>query len=148
MEPINSIKICCLSWVSLTNDIKHRYLWATIFLVKEVILKENVKLTRGVKRPFKTIRVLRSKHSKNVSWGHFNVNSPGNMFDSVNELIRDTFNIFLLSKGTFDSSFSDFSICGYRTIRKDRNKNCGWVLFYINEDIPSKMIESNALQRN
>ena len=36
-----------------------------------------------------------------------------------------------------DLAFPDnqFSIPGYRIIRKDRNKNGGGVLFYINEDI-------------
>ena len=89
------------------------------------------------KNPFKTIRGLRIKHPKNVFLGHLNINSLRNKFESVNELIKDTFDIFMLSESKLDSSFPDnqFLIPGYRIIRKDRNKNGGGILFYINEDI-------------
>ena len=36
----------------------------------------------------------------------------------------------------------------YPIFRKDRNKNGGGILFYINEDIPFKAIESNTLPGN
>ena len=70
------------------------------------------------KNPFKTTGGLRSKHSKNVFRGNLSINSQ-KKFDSVNELIKDTFKIFLLSESKPDSSFPDcqFSIPGYRIIR-------------------------------
>ena len=93
---------------------------------------------------------MRSKHSKNVFLGHLNVNSLRNKFESLNELIKDTFGIFLVSESKLDSSFLDnqFSIPGYRIVRKDRNKNGGGILFYINEDVPFKVIESKQLLGN
>ena len=67
------------------------------------------------------------------------------MFESVNELIKDTFDIFLLSESKHVSSFYDsqFSIPCYRVIRKDQNKIGVWIFFYINEDTPFKVIETN-----
>ena len=55
-----------------------------------------------------------------------------------------------MSESKLDSSFPDsqFSIPGYRRVRKDRNKNGGEILFYINEDIPFTVIESKQLPGN
>ena len=90
----------------------------------------------------KTMKGLRSTHSKSVFLGHLNINFLRNKFESVNELIKDTFDTFLLRESKLDSSFPDsqFSIPYCRIIRKDRNKN-GWsFLFYIIEDIFFKVI--------
>ena len=93
---------------------------------------------------------MRSRHHKNVFLGYFNVNLLGNKFESLNELIKDTFHIFLVSESKLPSSFPDsqFSIPGYRIVRKDRNKNGGGIIFYINEVIPFKVIESKQLPGN
>ena len=63
---------------------------------------------------FKTLRGLRSKHSKNAFLGHLHVNSLWNKIQSLNELIKDIFDIFLVSGSKLDSSFPDrqFSIPG------------------------------------
>ena len=93
---------------------------------------------------------MRSRHHKNVFLGYINVNLLGNKFESLNELIKDTFHIFLVSESKLPSSFPDsqFSIPGYRIVRKDRNKNGGGIIFYINEVIPFKVIESKQLPGN
>ena len=102
------------------------------------------------KEIFKTLRDLRSKHPKNVFLGHLNVNSLRIKFESLNELIKDTFDIFLVTESKLDSSFPDsqFSIPGCRIVRKDQNRNGGGILFYINEDIPFKVIKSKQLPGN
>ena len=58
---------------------------------------------------------MKIKKTKNVFLGHLNINSIKNKFGSVWELIKDTFDIFLLSESKLDSSFPDdqFSIPGY-----------------------------------
>ena len=58
---------------------------------------------------------MRSKHPKHVFLGYLDIYSLQNKFESVNELIKDTFDIFLLSESKFDSIFIDsqFSIPGY-----------------------------------
>ena len=105
---------------------------------------------KRVKETFKILRGLKSKHPKNVFLGHLDVNSLRNKFESLNELIKDTFDIFLETESKLDSSFPDsqFSIPGYRIVRKDRNKNGGEILFNINKDIPFKVIESKQLPEN
>ena len=54
--------------------------------------------------------------------GDLNINSIKNKFEFVWELIKHTFDIFLLSESKLDSSFPDnqFSIPG-----KDRDRNGG-----------------------
>ena len=84
------------------------------------------------------------------SWGYLNVNSLQNKFESLNKLIKYNFCIFHVSESKLDSSFpsSQFSIPGYRIVRKDRNQK-GWeILFYINRDIPFKIIECKKLPGN
>ena len=90
---------------------------------------------------------MKRKRPKNVFLGHLNINSIKNKFESVWELIKDTFDIFLLSESKLDSSFPDdqFSIPGYRIVRKDRDRNGGGLLLYINEDIPFKIIQNSSL---
>ena len=102
------------------------------------------------KEIFKTLRDLRSKHPKNVFLGHLNVNSLRIKFESLNELIKDTFDIFLVTESKLDCSFPDsqFSIPGCRIVRKDQNRNGGGILFYINEGIPFKVIKSKQLPGN
>ena len=66
--------------------------------------------------PFKTIRRgLRNKHHKNVLIVHLNINSLRNKFKAVNELMKDTFNIFLLCESKVNFSFPDSQFF----IRKD-----------------------------
>ena len=90
---------------------------------------------------------MKRKKPKNIFLGHLNINSIKNKFDSVWELIKDTFDRFLLSESKLDSSFPDdqFSIPGYRIVRKDRDRNGGGLLLYINEDIPFKIIQNSSL---
>ena len=83
---------------------------------------------------------MKRKKPKNIFLGHLNISSIKNKFESVWELIKDTFGKFLLSETKLDSSFPDdqFSILGYRIVRKDRHMNGGGLLLYINKDIPFK----------
>ena len=98
-----------------------------MFIGKQVILKNNCSAKKKAKQASKTLRGLRSKHPKNAFPGHLNVNSLRNKFKSLNEPIKDTFDIFLVSDSKLDSSFpkSQFLIPGYRIFRKDRNNNGG-----------------------
>ena len=68
---------------------------------------------------------MKSKKPKNVFLGHLNINSIKKKFESVWELIKDTFDIYLLRESKLDSGFPDdqFSIHGYRIVRKDRDRN-------------------------
>ena len=93
---------------------------------------------------------LRSEHPKNVLLGHLNINSVRNKFESTNELIRNNFDIFVITESKLDSSFADsqFHVPGYRLFRKDRNKNGGGLMCYINQDLPVKIVTSYKFPRN
>ena len=88
---------------------------------------------------------MRKKDTKNLFLGHLNVNSLRNKFESIELIIKDIFDIFLINESKLDSSFpnAQFSIPpGYKLFRKNRNKNGGGLVFYINQDIPCKMVTS------
>ena len=80
-------------------------------------------------------------HPKNVIIGHLNINSIRNKFKDF--VFKGT-DIFLSSQTKTDDSFpnSQFFAVGYRMFRKDRNKNGGVFILYINEGIPGKLINS------
>ena len=77
------------------------------------------------------LKKTKSKHPKNLFLGHLNISSIRNKFESFQEIIQNTFNIFLFSKTKTDSSFpsQQFSIPEYQIFRKDRNADGGGLLF-------------------
>ena len=83
------------------------------------------------------------KHPKNLFFGHLNVNSVHNKFVSIQELIKRTFDIFLISETKIDDSFpnAQFKIEGYKSFRKDRDAFGGGLLFYVNEKLNCRSLE-------
>ena len=86
---------------------------------------------------FLFLKKIRSKHPKNLLFGQLNANSIKNKFESVQEIFRNTFDIFLVCKTKIDSSFTNQQFCipEYHIFRKDRNAHGGGLLFYVNQDI-------------
>ena len=86
----------------------------------------------------------RLNHPKNVIIGHLNINSIRNKFSSFKDFVLKETDICLLSETKIDGSFpnSQFFAEGYGMLRKDRNKNGGGLILYVNEDIPGKLINS------
>ena len=86
----------------------------------------------------------RLNHPKNVIIGSLNINSIRNKFSSFKDLALKETDICLLSETKIDDSFpnSHFFAEGYRMFRKDRNKNGGGLILYVNEDIPGNLINS------
>ena len=72
-----------------------------------------------------------------------NVNSFRNKFVSIQELIKRTFDMFLISETKIDDSFpnAQFKIEGYKTLRKDRDAFGGGLLFYVNEKLNCRSLE-------
>ena len=54
---------------------------------------------------FSFLKKTKSKHPKNLFFGHVNINSIRNKFESVQEIIQNTFDIFLFSETKIGSSF-------------------------------------------
>ena len=86
--------------------------------MKQVNLKEKKSNSTKTKETLRTIGGLRNKHPKNVFLRYLNVNSLRNQFEFINELTKDTSDIFLVTKNKLDPSVSEnrFSIPCYRII--------------------------------
>ena len=81
------------------------------------------------------------KVTKNLFFGQLNVNSVRNKFGALEFLIKGKFDVFLVSESILDSGFPEaqFKITGYRIFR---DKYSGGLMFYINQNIPCKKIET------
>ena len=55
--------------------------------------------------PFTSTKSIKVMHPKNLFFNHLNVNSLRNKFVSIQELIKSTFDIFLISETKIDDSF-------------------------------------------
>ena len=67
-----------------------------------------------------------------------------NKREFLEPLIRNHFDIFLVSETKLDSSFagSEFTIPSNRLFCKDKNQHGGGLIFYVNQDIPCKTINT------
>ena len=54
---------------------------------------------------FTSTKSIKAKHPKYLLFGHLNVNSIWNKFVTIQELIKKTFDIFLISETAIDDSF-------------------------------------------
>ena len=93
---------------------------------------------------FTSTKSIKAKHPKNLFFGHLNVNSIRNKFVSIKELIKRTFDIFLISETNIDDSFSiaQFKIERYKSFSKDRDAFGEGLLFYVNENLNCRSLES------
>ena len=73
-----------------------------------------------------------------------------NKFESVQEIIQNTFDIFLFSEAKIDSPFPShqFSIQKYRIFRKDCNAHGGGLLFYVNKDLTGKVLTNYPMRHD
>ena len=87
-------------------------------------------------------RQLKLSNPHKIILGHLNINSLRNKFESIADVIQGTFDIFLLSETKFDESFTDkqFRLNNYKIFRKDRNRYGGGIMFYVNENLPCKIL--------
>ena len=78
------------------------------------------------------------------------MNSIRNKFESVQEIVQNTFDIFLVCETKIDSSFPNQQFCipEYRIFRKDRNARGGGLLFYVNQDLNCKVLNKYPTRQN
>ena len=74
-----------------------------------------------------------------------NINSLRNKFDSLIQMLHNNLDILLISGTKSDFSFptAQFQIEGYTTYSWDRNVNGGGILFYIRDNVPSTLLNSD-----
>ena len=91
---------------------------------------------------FPFLKKIRSKHPKNLFFGQLNVNSIRNKFESVQEIIQNTFDIFLVCETKTYTFFPNQQFCipEYSIFRKDRNARGGGLFFYVNQDLNCKVL--------
>ena len=91
---------------------------------------------------FPFLKKIKSKHPKNLFYGQLNVNSIRKKFESVEEIIQNAFDIFLVCETKTDSSFPNQQFCipEYHIFQKDRNAHGGGLLFYVNQDLNCKVL--------
>ena len=90
------------------------------------------------------MKKLTAKHPKIILFGHLNLNSLRNKLEYLEEIIKNMFDVFPVPECKLDLPFSDtqFQIANYNMFRKDPNKNGVGLLFYINQDLNSKIVNA------
>ena len=96
---------------------------------------------------FSSVTGKKLQNAKNVTIGPLNVNSLKNKIGAVQELITNSTDMCLLPETKIDESFPNqqFNISNYKTFPTERNKHGGGLLFYINENIPCKLINDEII---
>ena len=82
-----------------------------------------------------------SQNSKNLKFGHLNINSIRHKFEPLKEaLSRGFLDILFLQETKLDGSFPDvqFSADGFKLYRKDVLQNTGGIMAYIRSDLVHK----------
>ena len=75
--------------------------------------------------------------------GQINLNSISSKFDQLKELALKHNDVLVVCKTKLDETFpsSQFHTDGFSLpYRLDRNRNCGGVMIFVKEDIPSKLL--------
>ena len=89
------------------------------------------------------LQEMKAQSSDKLILGQLNINSIRNKFEALKFIIDNNIDIFLISETKLDDSFhsAQFLIKGFSApYRFDRNSKGGGLLFYIREDIPSKIL--------
>ena len=93
--------------------------------------------------PDEILRHLKFKNVNRLVIGHLNINSLRNKFDSLKLLVKNSLDVFMISKTKLDETFPEgqFLMDGFiPPYRMNRNTNGGGIALYVREDIPSRQI--------
>ena len=88
--------------------------------------------------PFEKLKNTRLKNPNRLIIAQLNINSLRHKFDSLVRMLHSNLDILLI----FETK--KFQIEGYTAYRLNRNANCGGILLYIRDDIPSTMLDSDV----
>ena len=90
------------------------------------------------------------RNPKNIVTGHLNVNSLRNRFEAVEELVQNKVVICFLFEIEVNRTFPNqqFMLNRYKLLCRDRNCHGGGILCYINENIPSKTVNEDGIEKN
>ena len=77
---------------------------------------------------------------------HLNINSIGNKFNCLADIIKDNIDILMISEINVGNSFPDgqFFLDGFGIpFHNYRNRNCGGIMLFIRNDIPAKFVSTD-----
>ena len=99
---------------------------------------------------FQSVQKHRLRNPKNIVTGHLNVNSLRNRFEAVEELVQNKVVICFLFEIEVNRTFPNqqFMLNRYKLLCRDRNCHGGCILCYINENIPSKTVNEDGIEKN
>ena len=82
-------------------------------------------------------------NSNRLVIAQLNISSLRNKFTSLSTMIKDNFEILLISETKIETSFStsQFHIDGYTIYRRDGNENGGGLLLYRRDDVLSTLLK-------
>ena len=86
---------------------------------------------------------MKAQSSDKLILVHLNINSIRNKFETLKFIVDNNIDIFLISETKLDDSFpsAQLLIKGFSApCRFERNSKGSILLFYIREDIPSKIL--------
>ena len=84
-----------------------------------------------------TLRLNRSKYSKNIIFSHLNTSSIRNKFENLKEVITNHVNILVIAQTNMDKSFptAQFIIERFhKPLRLDISDKSGGLLVYVDDD--------------
>ena len=79
--------------------------------------------------------------------GHLNINSIRNKFDALSLIVKNNVDILMISETKLDDSFPTAQLLLHAfsaPYRFDRNSKSSGILLYIEEDIPSRLLNSKS----
>ena len=96
------------------------------------------------------VKNYKLENPKNITISHLKVNSLRNKFISIEDLRKSKLDIFLVSESKIDPSFlnQQFSIDGYKIYRRNKNSFREGLIFYVNENIPSRELTAEQIDSN
>ena len=93
------------------------------------------------------LKEMKTRSPDKLILGHVSINLIRNKFDSLVYMLDKNIDTFLISEMKLDDSFpsAQFKIEGFTTpYMYDRNDKEGGLLFYIRDDIPSRLLECKS----
>ena len=87
--------------------------------------------------------IFKSRSSARCVIGHLNIKSLPSKWLEVQEWIR-SFDILSIQETKIDSTFPQFSLQGYNTCRREREKGGGGIQVYVGNSIPSFQIKTKC----
>ena len=92
------------------------------------------------------IKQQRIEQAKSTIICHLNINSIGNKFNRLDEIVK-AFDIFFISESKLDNTFSSnqFSIRDYKVFTRNRDRFGAGLILYINKNIPCKPLTDHSV---